>query len=133
MFVSALILSILVLLALFLPNIFLKIQFFGYAILIYCIIKICRLKHIDYENSGEVLSLKSHRIFNKKLKNKQIEIPLESIINVHAQKSIWYIYLVIKIRKDGQRFKIIHFPCSHLKLADLQLIEEDFKLKDNIS
>lgn len=112
---------------LFFPAIFSKVQIIGYIFIIYNIIKIYGLKYIEYENSGEVLSIKRYSVFNKDIQKKQVEMPVENIKKIQLQKSFWNSYLVINVNRDDNREKRIHFPFDHMKRGDLLRIEETFK------
>lgn len=114
----------------FFPFVFSKIQFLGYFFVVCCIIKIFRLKYIEYENSGEVLCLKRYSIFHLQNKKNQIEMPLYKINNLYVRKSFWYNYLIINFRRDDHRYMKIHFPIDHLKISDLQKIQNNFKNYD---
>jgi hypothetical protein len=109
------------------PFIFRKIQFLGYLFVICCVIKIFRLKYIEYENSGEVLSLKRCSIFHLKKQKNQIEIPLYKVNNLYLRKSFWYNYLIINFHRDDHKYMKIHFPIDHIKTSDLQKIQKNFK------
>jgi hypothetical protein len=109
------------------PYIFSKAQFLGYLFVTYCVVKIFRLRYIEYENSGEVLSLKKYSVFHLQNPKNQIEMPLYKINNLYVKKSFWYHYLIINFRRDDQKYMKIHFPIDHLKNSDLQKIQNNFK------
>ncbi|CAD7811944.1 hypothetical protein CHRY9390_02440 [Chryseobacterium aquaeductus] len=109
------------------PTIFEKIQIINYSILIYCFVKIFRLKYVEYENSGEVISLKRYSIFHFQKKQNRIELPLYKINNMYIKKDFCYNYLIINFRREDQKFMKIHFSIDHIKKSDHELIINDFK------
>ncbi|WP_263003371.1 hypothetical protein [Chryseobacterium edaphi] len=127
MCITIVIISLLAGLLFFQPEIFRKIQYIGYLLLIYNILRIFRLKYIEYENSGEVLSLKRYSLFHTQKQQNQIEMPLYKINKLYIKKSFWYNYLIIIFRRDDQKFSKIHFPINHIKHTDLQKIQNNFK------
>ncbi|RZJ43695.1 MAG: hypothetical protein EOO19_12715 [Chryseobacterium sp.] len=111
---------------LFFPVLFRKLKYIGFAFVIYNIVKILRLNYIEYENSGEVITLRSYNIFRKKYQGRQIEMPLEHIREIYVQKTFWINYLIIDIQKHNTKEVRIHFPIDHMKRKDLMLIEKTF-------
>ncbi|WP_379963122.1 hypothetical protein [Epilithonimonas sp. UC225_85] len=109
------------------PEIFGKIKYVLFLLIIYNIFKISRLKYIDYENSGEVLLLKSYNVFRKKNTLKNIEIPVEKVRNIHLEKIFFINYLIINIQRENNKKIQIHFPVSHMKRKDLLTIQYTFK------
>jgi len=112
--------------SIFFPEIFRNVKFVGIAFLIYCIVKILRFHYIEYENSGEVLSLKSYHIFDSKHEGKQVELPLEKVRKLYVKKTFWINYLIINIQKNDKKTIRIHFPIDHMKRRDLEMIESHF-------
>lgn len=112
---------------LFFPAVFHKIKYIGFAFTIYNIVKILRLNYIEYENSGEVLTLRSYNIFRKKHEGRQIEMPLDKIRKLKVEKTFWINYLIINIQKNDKKKVIIHFPIDHMKRRDLMTIENTFE------
>lgn len=101
--------------------------YIGLAFTIYNIVKILRLKYIEYENSGEVLTLRSYNIFRKKYEGRQIEMPLEKVKKLYVEKTFWINYLIINIQKNDKKVVKIHFPVDHMKRRDLMMIENAFR------
>lgn len=124
-----LILSIIILIFLLLcsPKIFRNIRYVGFLFIIYTVIKILRLKYIFYENSGELLSIKSYYMFRKKNTLRHIEVPLEKVKQLYLDKIFFINYLIIKIQKNDERIIQIHFPITNMKKKDLLTIEHIFK------
>lgn len=112
---------------LFFPIVFHKLKYIGFAVIIYNIVKILRLNYIEYENSGEVLTLRSYNIFRKKYEGRQIEMPLDKIRKLRVKKTFWINYLIINIQKSDKKEVKIHFPVDHMKRRDLMLIENHFE------
>lgn len=105
------------------PEKFMWLKYMGVLAIIINIIKILSLKYIEYENSGEVITLRSYNIYKKKYAGRQIEMPLDKIRQLKIEKTFWINYLIINIQKNENREICIHFPVEHMKRSDLLLIQ----------
>lgn len=113
-------------LAIFFTGIFHTAGFIGLAVVAYSIVKILRFHYVEYENSGEVLSLRSYHVFSNKYDGRQIELPVDKVLKLYIEKSFWINYLIINIKKDGRKTVKIHFPINDMRSKDLETIEKHF-------
>jgi len=113
-------------LAIFFTGIFHTVGFIGLAIVAYSIVKILRFHYVEYENSGEVLSLRSYHVFSNKHDGRQVELPVDKVLKLYIEKSFWINYLIINIKKDGRKTVKIHFPINDMGSKDLETIEKHF-------
>lgn len=113
----------------FLFNISNYIEYFICASTLFNLIKIFQLKYVEYENSGEVLSLKTRYIFREQNRKNQIEVPLNKIHKISIQKAFYYKYIAITIEKENAKAMKIHFPINYVKRADLIMVEKYFQSK----
>lgn len=113
-------------LAIFFTGIFHTAGFIGLAVVAYSIVKILRFHYVEYENSGEVLSLRSYHVFSNKYDGRQIELPVDKVLKLYIEKSFWINYLIINIKKDGRKTVKIHFPINDMGSKDLETIEKHF-------
>jgi hypothetical protein len=113
-------------LAIFFTGIFHTAGFIGLAVVAYSIVKILRFHYVEYENSGEVLSLRSYHVFSNKHDGRQVELPVDKVLKLYIEKSFWINYLIINIKKDGRKTVKIHFPINDMGSKDLERIEKHF-------
>jgi len=113
-------------LAIFFTGIFHTAGFIGLAVVAYSIVKILRFHYVEYENSGEVLSLRSYHVFSNKHDGRQVELPVDKVLKLYIEKSFWINYLIINIKKDGRKTVKIHFPINDMGSKDLETIEKHF-------
>lgn len=113
-------------LAIFFTGIFHNVGFIGLAVVAYSIVKILRFHYVEYENSGEVLSLRSYHVFSNKHDGRQVELPVDKVLKLYIEKSFWINYLIINIKKDGRKTVKIHFPINDMGSKDLETIEKHF-------
>lgn len=113
-------------LAIFFTGIFHTVGFIGLAVVAYSIVKILRFHYVEYENSGEVLSLRSYHVFSNKHDGRQVELPVDKVLKLYIEKSFWINYLIINIKKDGRKTVKIHFPINDMRSKDLETIEKHF-------
>lgn len=114
-------------LAIFFTGIFHTAGFIGLAVVAYSIVKILRFHYVEYENSGEVLSLRSYHVFSNKHDGRQVELPVDKVLKLYIEKSFWINYLIINIKKkDGRKTVKIHFPINDMRSKDLETIEKHF-------
>lgn len=113
-------------LAIFFTGIFHTVGFIGLAVVAYSIVKILRFHYVEYENSGEVLSLRSYHVFSNKHDGRQVEMSVDKVLKLYIEKSFWINYLIINIKKDGRKTVKIHFPINDMGSKDLETIEKHF-------
>ena len=113
-------------LAIFFTGIFHTVGFIGLAVVAYSIVKILRFHYVEYENSGEVLSLRSYHVFSNKHDGRQVELPVDKVLKLYIEKSFCINYLIINIKKDGRKTVKIHFPINDMGSKDLETIEKHF-------
>ncbi|SHE86611.1 hypothetical protein SAMN05443633_102182 [Chryseobacterium arachidis] len=84
------------------------------------------IKYFYFENSGEIVSIKSYPFWTINKFQWSFELPKNKIKSCHHQKKFWKDILILKFEKKEGIHQFVHYPIYFLRKKQIQDILNSF-------